>query len=113
MNEKQQMLANLREQFEQWQAFLGELDEAQIAAAQEAHSGGLSIKDEVAHLWAWQQISNARLAAALGEHEPRFPEWLRGLDPEAESSLETINGWIYELSRDKSWATVRRDWREG
>ena len=113
MSVKEEILAMLREEFERWEALLAELDEAQVTAAQEGHSGGLSIKDEIAHLWAWQQITNARLGAALAGEEPRFPGWLQGLEPDAHENLETINGRIYDMNRDKSWADVYGDWREG
>src|SRR5690606_13133746 len=81
--------------------------------AQEGHSGGLSIKDELAHLWAWQQITNARLAAALSGQEPRFPDWVGDIHPDTDDHLDRLNNRIYEASRDKPWRTVYDDWREG
>ncbi len=113
MGEKQEIVARLHEVFEEWEALLGELDKKQLTTPQEGHEGGLSIKDELAHLWAWQQITNARLAAALAGEEPQLPDWLEGMHPDAEENLETINARINEMNRDKSWAGVYHDWRDG
>lgn len=113
MQDKSQILAQLREEFERWEALLAELNEEEITKPQKEHAGGLSIKDEIAHLWAWQQISNARLEAAVEGHEPRLPAWPAELRPEAEEDLEPINAWIYETNRDRPWSDVYGHWQGG
>ena len=67
----------------------------------------------IAHLRAWQQVSNARLDAAVLDTVPRFPEWLAGLDPESEENLDQYNEWIYQIYREQSWSNVYPAWREG
>ena len=51
MNDKTQMLAALRQEFDRWEALLAGLSEAQITAPD--LPSGLSIKDVIAHLRAW------------------------------------------------------------
>ena len=52
MNMKEHILAALREQFHSWEGFLSDLDEGQITAPY--FDFDWSIKDVIAHLWAWQ-----------------------------------------------------------
>ncbi len=111
MNNKTQLMTALRLEFDRWEALLASLAEAQITAAPD--DGGFSIKDTMAHLHAWQQISNARLQAALHHREPDYPAWLGGLYPDAEEHLETINAGVYQTYRDWPWADVHGIWRDG
>ncbi len=111
MNNKTQLMTALHQEFERWEKLLASLAEAQITAAPD--DGGFSIKDTMAHLHAWQQISNARLEAALHHREPDYPAWLGGLYPDAEEHLETINSGVYQTYRDQSWVDVHQVWRDG
>jgi hypothetical protein len=108
---KQHILAALREEFDQWEALLAGMSEAQLTAPR--LPSRWSIKDELAHLWAWQQRSIARIDAALGDQEPVFPVWAPGLDPEVEANTDQVNAWIDETYREEPWPTVYRQWREG
>jgi hypothetical protein len=108
---KTHMLAALREEFDHWEQVLASLDEAQITATPQ--SGELSIKDEIAHLWAWQQRSIARMEAGLHNREPKMPSWLPGVAPESESDTDAINTRIYETYRDRAWAEVYQQWHTG
>lgn len=72
-----------------------------------------SVKDVVAHLGAWQQRSIARVRGALADHEPEFPHWLAGLDPELEENTDQINDWIYRANHGKAWELVHHEWRAG
>ena len=107
--DKQEILQMLQEEFNQWQELLAGLTEAQITAPQPPDN--LSLKDVLAHLWAWQQRSVARMEAALHNREPEFPNWPASLSPDSEEDLDQVNAWIYETNRDKSWSTVYEDWR--
>lgn len=111
MNMKQHILAGLQDVFDEWEARLAGLSEAHITQAPAA--GQYSIKDQIAHLMAWQQRTIARVDAARLNREPQFPAWPANLDPEAEGDTEPINAWIYEIHRDRSWAQVHEDWRAG
>jgi hypothetical protein len=105
---KDQILQQLEEEFSIWQNLLNNLTEKQKTS----HPfDGLSIKDKVAHLWAWQQRTIERLEAALQEREPEFPEWPAGLDPESEEDLFQVNNWIFESLGYKPWSKIYTDWK--
>lgn len=110
MDDKQEILQALRAEFNRWEALLAGMNEAQITDPQ--LPGGLSLKDVIAHLWAWQQRSIARMDAALHNHEPEFPKWPETLVAEADD-VDQVNDWILRTNRDKSWAQVYAEWRAG
>ncbi len=105
------ILTALREEFYNWEELLASLGEAQISAP--LLPSAWTTKDEMAHLWAWQQRSIARLEAALQDREPAFPKWNPQFDPEVESSTDQVNDWIYRANRDLPWVEVQRNWRDG
>jgi hypothetical protein len=109
MNNKKQSIEMLRDIFRRWEKLLAGMSEEQITNPQ--LPSGLSIKDEVAHLWAWQQRSVARMEAFLQNRAPEYPRWPEALNPDSEEDLDPINAWIYETSRDKPWERVYGDWR--
>ena len=71
MNDKKQILTMLKEEFNRWENLLGGMSEEQITAPH--LPSNLSIKDVIAHLRAWQQVSVARLEAALHNQQPAYP----------------------------------------
>jgi hypothetical protein len=111
MNDKTQIITMLREEFNRWEELLASISEEQIITPH--LPANLSIKDVVAHLWAWQQLSIARLEAALLDRGPEFSMWPTKFDPEAESDVDQINAWIYETYHKQPWSKVYRNWREG
>jgi hypothetical protein len=111
MNDKTQMMALLKEEFHNWEALLTNLDEAQIIAPQVPDKQ--SIKDVMAHLMTWQQLSIARLEAALYDREPILPDWPEDLDPEPDGQPHEMNAWIYETHREQPWSIVYRAWHNG
>jgi hypothetical protein len=111
MDDKQAILAALREEFGRWEELLAGMSEEEIIAR--GLPSDLSVKDVVGHLRAWQQRSIARLEAAVNDEEPSLPDWPEGLDPEADEDLEGINAWIHDTYKDQPWEQVYRDWREG
>lgn len=108
---KSHILAALREEFDQWEEMLARLNEMQITSVR--HPSELSIKDELAHLRAWQQRSIARIEAALHNREPELPQWLPQLDPDEYDNTDQINAWIYATYRDQPWTEVHQQWRAG
>ena len=79
MDMKTHLLTALREQLERWEDLLAMLSESQLTAP--LLPWHWSPKDVLAHLAAWQQISTARVEAALADREPQFPAWLPGAEP--------------------------------
>lgn len=111
MHDKQELLSRVRAVFNSWEKLLSGKSEEEITAS---GSGGWSIKDVIAHLGAWQQISIARLEAALLDTHPAFPTWLAGSDPFlAEDQADEFNARIYQLTRYQPWPTVHRAWQDG
>ena len=111
MENKQQILTMLGEEFKHWEKLLASLSEEQITAPQLA--ANWSIKDVIAHLWAWQQRSIARLEAALHNREPEYPQWPAQFDPEVEGEPDQLNAWLYQTNRSKPWASIYADWQAG
>lgn len=111
ITDKKQILETLKAEFQRWEGLLAGMDEAQITA--QKLPMGWSIKDVMAHLMTWQRRSIARMEAGLLNVEPSFPEWPENIDPNEEEPVDPINAWIYATHRDRSWADVYRDWREG
>lgn len=111
MDDKQQALGALRDEFKRWEDLLASLSQEQITAPE--LPAGLSIKDVLAHLMAWQQVSIARLEAAQLGREPVYPSWLAGRSPESEEDLDQFNARIYESYCGQPWPRVHQDWRSG
>lgn len=108
-NDKSQILDQLRAEFKRWENLLSRLHPEQITEPQ--LSAGLSVKDVVVHVWAWQQLSIARLEAGLENRPPDFHLWPPQWDPETD--VDDINAWIYATYREKPWAAAYAEWREG
>ena len=115
---KKHILAALREEFDHWEKVLASLSETQIMPV--LPPAELSVKDEIAHLWAWQQRSIARLAAGLNGGEPQMPIWWPDATvtrPDAtdahEITTNRVNAQIYETFRDRAWSEVYQQWRAG
>ena len=111
MNDKASLLASLKQALNDWEEVLAGLTEDQITSLKP--SSGLTIKDEVAHMMAWQQLSNARLEAALENREPAMPDWPVDEEPESDEDTDRLNAWFLETYRDKSWGEMHTAWRTG
>ena len=112
MNDKQQLMATLKQEFDRWEELVAGLSEEQLNTPQP--DSIMSIKDVLAHLLAWQQRSIARLEAAVQNKEPEFPKWPTELVPDSEEGdPDQINAWIYQMYHDQSWADVHQKWRDG
>jgi hypothetical protein len=113
MGNKAEIITELRDEFNRWEELLASLSEGQIVAPRFA--ANWSIKDVIAHLWAWQQISIAHMDAAARSQQPEYPEWPEKIvvSPFDESDVDEINAWNYEKYRDKPWADVYNAWRDG
>jgi hypothetical protein len=111
MNMKAHILAALKELFIRWEALLASLSDEQITAPR--FDDNWSIKDVITHLWAWQQISVARIAAAALDREPVFPDWTAALQKDWEENANRTNARVYEIYHEKPWSEVYQDWRAG
>lgn len=111
MNMQDHILAALREQFGRWEALLTSLNAEQAAAPR--FDDAWSIKDVLAHLWAWQQISRARMEAAAFQREPVLPPWVGALGGDWEEDADRTNAWISATHHGKPWPEIYQGWRVG
>ena len=111
MDDKTLILALLRDELNRWEALLAGLSENQIITP--SLPSDLSIKDVIAHLRAWQQVSIARLEAALHDREPAYPAWTGGLHPDSEEDTEFFNERIHQEYREQPWSNVHQAWKDG
>ena len=111
MNMKEHILAALREQFKSWEELLASMDEEQITAPH--FDFDWSIKDVMAHLWAWQQISIARMEAGVLDREPEIPKWILSLGEDWEEDADRVNASTFETNHEKSWSEIYHNWKNG
>jgi len=111
MNMKEHILAALREQFDSWEELLASLSEEQITAPHFDYDW--SIKDVIAHLWAWQQISIARIEGGLHNREPEFPKWILRLGEDGEDNTDRVNALTFETNHEKPWSEIYQNWKDG
>jgi hypothetical protein len=89
MSMKDHILTALREQFDEWEELLTRMSEEQLTTPQLPSK--LSTKDIVAHAYSWQQMSLARMEAAVHNREPQFPKAPPGFDLDTENDVDGIN----------------------
>ena len=111
MNMKEHILAALREQFERWEELLSTFSEEQLTAPR--FDLNWSIKDVMAHLWAWQQISVARLEGGVNDREPDYPKWIVESIENWEENADRVNALTFERNHEKLWIEIYQNWREG
>ncbi|MGE5124396.1 MAG: ClbS/DfsB family four-helix bundle protein [Acidobacteriaceae bacterium] len=108
MESKQEINTRLQQVFDEWQKLLAVLKEEQVIVP--LLPSTWTIKDHVAHMWAWQQATVARAEAALLGSDPDYPAWWYLMGPDPEEDVDQTNAYLYQLNREKSWARVRTDW---
>ncbi len=111
MNMKEHILAALREQFDSWEELLASLSESEITAPH--FDFDWSIKDVIAHLWAWQQISVSRMEGGLQDREPEIPKWILSLGEDWEENADRVNALTYETNHEKPWSEIHQSWKTG
>jgi hypothetical protein len=107
--DKEQIHRMLSDIFNRWEEQLAGMSEEQITDP--GLPGNWSVKDVMAHLWAWQQRSLARTEAAVHDREPQYPKWPESLPPDPDDDVDQANDWIYRTNRDRPWPSVYADWR--
>jgi len=111
MNDTNKILVMVRQELDRWEELLASFSQQEVVAPRSPSIW--SIKDVVAHLMAWQQVSIARLEAGRRGDQPVLPAWLSGEDPDSEEYLEQFNRAIYEGHRQEPWEQVHQEWRDG
>lgn len=111
LGDKQQIMAALRAAFEELDALAAGMGAAELSAPRPGT--GWSLKDELAHLHAWQQRSIARMEAAAAGREPLYPPWPADLDPETPVEPDALNAWLHARTQARPWPEVYEAWRTG
>jgi hypothetical protein len=111
MNMKDHILTALKEEFEAWEDLLARLTGEEITAPR--FDLDWSVKDVIAHLWAWQQISIARMEGGLYDREPRFPAWIVESVENWEEDSDKVNALTFEMQHQKSWPEIHQIWKVG
>lgn len=96
--EKAELLRRIQAGYDQFEALLRPLSEAQMALPQV--NGPWSVKDNLAHLTVWQDYLLGQLRGILANQEP--PPFMPGLSTEDE-----INERIYQENKDRPLAEVQ------
>lgn len=110
MDMKGHILAALEEQFDRWEELPGSLSEEQVTAPEFDYNW--SIKDVRAHLWAWQQISIARMEAGWHDREPEFPDWIVESVENWEEDADRVDALIFERYHEKPWSEIHQTWKD-
>ena len=108
---KESILKALMIIFKQWDECLNTFDAS--SAEKTLPESDWAVKDVAAHLMAWQQVTNARVQAAVDQLEPVFPDWLAGSSLESEEEIDVFNTLIKQQYQAFSWAEVYQMWYEG
>ena len=111
MNMKDHILAALKEQFEAWDELLARLTEEEITV--DRFDLNWSIKDVIAHLWTWQQISVARMEGGLYNREPKLPAWIVESVENWEENSDGVNALTFETQHQKPWLEIHQNWKIG
>jgi len=111
MNMKEHILAAMREQLASWEKLLASLDEEQITAP--TFDLNWSVKDVVTHLWAWQQISIARMQGGLDDQVPDHPKWIVESVENWEDAADRVNALTFERHRKAPWSEIYNQWKSG
>lgn len=101
-NDKVELLAIIQTGYEQFEALLASLQEEQMLMP--GVNGSWSVKDNLAHLTAWQNYQAARQEGVLDGVEP--PDPAPGLETEDE-----INEYYYQRFKDLPLAEVLAEFR--
>jgi hypothetical protein len=111
MQNKNELIHAVRLEFDRWTKILSRVDTSLREIPLTPSS--LSIKDVLVHLKTWQEITLARLQAALRGGEPVIPAWPMILDHDSEEDLNAINAWIFDSGKGKSYPEARNEWMTG
>lgn len=111
MNMKEHILAAMREQIENWEVLLSTLKEEQNLAPN--FDLDWSIKDVMAHLWAWQQISIARMDGGPHDRKPEYPKWIVESIENWEDDADSVNALTFETYHKEPWTVIYENWKVG
>lgn len=101
---------SLRIELKMWQGLLLNCKEKPEDCAH--NDDHWTLKDVLAHLTSWQEVTLARLVAARVKSDPEYPAWFPGVDPETDEDLNRVNAAIYEAHKDQSLTDIKKEWEQ-
>lgn len=111
MADKNEVIEKLADQYNLWENLLPRFTPEELLTPNLVSP--LPIKDTVAHLAAWQQLSIARLEAVLERREPVNPDWPTDLVEKEAEDVNPLNAWIESQYKGASWQQVYDLWQGG
>jgi hypothetical protein len=113
MESRDDLKKALDSEYQHWDTLIRQISPQKWDVVLEGYDWKL--KDVLAHLMSWQQVSNARLSAGLLEEAPEYPKWLEGGDPDTESDeiTDAYNARIYGTYCKVPRLVVIESWRDG
>ena len=109
MSSKTVIFHRMTEEFNKWENLLSRFD---TNSCSQIVYENMTVKDILAHVMAWQQVSIARLEAGIEGREPIFPDWFTG-EPDSDLETNQVNSIIYEEHRNKEWEKIYKRWKDG
>lgn len=106
---RSELLEGLQDEAAAWERRFAALDDAGLHAPRAAN--GASVRDTVAHLEGWMQVTRARLRGAADGREPAFPVWLGASPPADEAGVDAANAAMRAAQADLAWMDVVAAWR--
>ncbi len=107
---KSHAIKTLNTEYQRWNSFLSKVDDT---TALQVLYDNRRLKDEVAHLWAWQVLSVARLKAVIEDTDPDFSEIIKDdFVPENDEEWDAFNELVFVTYHAKSWNEIYQDWQE-
>lgn len=103
------LLEALQDELAVWERHLATLDDAAAHAPRAAN--GWSVRDTLAHLEGWMQVTRARLHAARDGGAPTFPTWLGPRTPADAAELRAANAALLAAQAGRAWTDVVAAWR--
>ena len=103
--DKAELLSMIQGGYDKLEALLASLDAEQMTTP--GVNGSWSVKDNLAHLAAWQSYQATRMEGVLDGVEP--PSLAPGLDEEGE---DAINDYIYQENRGRALSDVLAEFRD-
>ena len=107
MSSVKDVVDSLRIEFKMWQGLLLNCKENPEDCSQDDK---WTLKDVLAHLTSWQEVSLARLVAARLKEDPEYPAWFPGADPETDEELDRVNASIYQIHKDQTLLEIKKEW---
>jgi len=111
MNDKEQFLTQLKEEFSRWEELLSNLSEEQIIARQ--LPSGLFDQGRDRPFTRLAAAFSGQVGSWVAQKGTRVPKMGVEIDEASDESPDRINAWIHATYLDESWPVVYRYWREG